>query len=87
MGDRVNGGLRAIEHTNLREQNGQAVLDGAFSQRQLVGDFLVGHTRGDVLEDLDFGLRQLAKAILGCLLAAHPLELGNHRAGHRWIEQ
>src|ERR1035437_4170586 len=54
----VDDGLRAVVHAELAQDAGHVVLDGLFADRQGVGDLLVGHALGDVVQDLHFARRE-----------------------------
>ena len=52
MGRRVDGGLRASLHAELREQFRHVVLDGLLGETEAVADLPVGETTRDQVEDL-----------------------------------
>jgi len=57
-GEREDGGLRAILHSELVEQQREAILDRAFHQAERFGDFLVAEAGSDELQELRFPARQ-----------------------------
>src|SRR4051794_25642547 len=57
----VDHGLRPVVHGQLAKDRAHVVLDGLLADRQRVGDLLVGHALGDVVEDLDLARREWRK--------------------------
>src|SRR6185436_4159181 len=53
LAHRVHDGLGPVVDSQLPEDRAHVVLDGLLADRQRVGDLLVGHALGDVVEDLD----------------------------------
>jgi len=78
-GEREDGGLRAILHSELVEQQREAILDRAFHQAERFGDFLVAEAGSDELQELRFPARQ-AHAWLGFLEDAPALDLAQEEA-------
>src|SRR5258708_5576830 len=54
LAHRVHHGLGPVVDGQLAQDRAHVVLDGLLADRQRVGDLLVGHALGDVVEDLDF---------------------------------
>jgi len=55
---RIHDGLRAVVDRQLAQDRAHVVLDGLLADRQGIGNLLVGHAPGDVVEDLDLARRQ-----------------------------
>src|SRR4029077_3411558 len=53
LSHRVDDGLGPVVDGELAEDRAHVVLDGLLADRQGVGDLLVRHALGDVVEDLD----------------------------------
>src|SRR5437868_8203601 len=82
LAHRVDDGLGPIVHRELPEDRAHVVLDGLLADRQGVGDLLVGHALGDVVEDLDLARRQRREDRLGLLAVDGQLaELLEHARG------
>src|SRR5215212_3479710 len=58
LAHRVDDGLGPVVHGELPEDRAHVVLDGLLADRQRVGDLLVRHSLGDVVEDLDLAGRE-----------------------------
>src|SRR4026209_955901 len=58
LAHRVDDGLGPVVDRQLAEDRAHVVLDGLLGDRQGVGDLLVGHALGDVVEDLDLARRE-----------------------------
>src|SRR6476660_3260725 len=54
----IDHGLGPVVHGQLAEDRAHVVLDGLLADRERVGDLLVGHALGDVVEDLDLARGQ-----------------------------
>src|SRR4051795_4551191 len=54
----VDHGLGPVVHGQLAKDRAHVVLDGLLADGQRVGDLLVGHALGDVVEDLDLARGQ-----------------------------
>src|SRR5689334_9568162 len=64
---RVDDRLGAVVHGELPEDRAHVVLDGLLADREGIGDLLVGHALGDVVEDLDLARREGSEDRLGLL--------------------
>src|SRR4051794_38871262 len=53
LAHRVHDGLGPVVDGQLAQDRAHVVLDGLLADRQGIGDLLVGHALGDVVEDLD----------------------------------
>src|SRR4029078_5737871 len=58
LAHRVYDGLGPVIDCQLAQDRAHVVLDGLLADRQGVGDLLVGHALGDVVEDLDLARRE-----------------------------
>src|SRR6185503_7971916 len=70
LAHRVDDGLGPVIHGQLAQDRAHVVLDRLLADRERVGDLLVGHALGDVVEDLDLARGQRREDRLG-LLAVH----------------
>src|SRR5262245_20623006 len=70
LAHRVHDGLGPVIDCQLAQDRAHVVLDGLLADRQGVGDLLVGHALGDVVEDLDLARGERREDRLG-LLAVH----------------
>ena len=79
----VNDCLRAVVDRQLAQDRAHVVLDGLLADRQRVGDLLVGHALGDVVENLDLARRKRREDGRGFLAVDRQLaELLEHARGH-----
>src|SRR5436309_7921160 len=58
LAHRVHDGLGPVVDGQLAQDRAHVVLDRLLADRQRVGDLLVGHALGDIVEDLDLAGRQ-----------------------------
>src|SRR5438034_10357716 len=67
LAHRIHDGLGPVVDGQLAQDRAHVVLHGLLADRQRVGDLLVGHALGDVVEDLDLARRQRREDRLGLL--------------------
>jgi hypothetical protein len=61
MAERFSHGLRTVFHTHLLQYPVHVCLNRPFGNEQILGDLIVSISICDLLEDIEFPLRQFIK--------------------------